>query len=1096
MRIPAQRPGAKLDFTFGPWDNGINEKADPGTLGPADLRAAVNVLLDETPGQAWKRWGNQEVALLPSGLPPKFGYVFKKNDGTEYLLLSDGTTIYVTTDLVTITQLVTGLDDTAYLQFETAEGKCWISNGTDSTMWYDGTTLVALDREYGDAVLAVADAGTDGTHIVDAALTSAVTDYWKDRKVVITSGTAIGKEGTVTAFDPASDTLTITPELVGLTTGDSYKVGLIMPKARIMRYGTGTLFLGGTSENRSGIRFNRPDNVDTGIRMSLDNPSAWPTNYEISITQDDGDQVWSFSPAYKNRVLVTKGTAIYRLEPDSTYQFVAVLVSAQVGCRYPDSWAVKNELLHFMGNEQSGLLDLYITDMVSVKPRHKDGNLLPSFQEMYRSEPLYKYIARASTDQFNTGEKSTLCETGNGRLECRNIGTKAGWDEIRTAAVDTAVSEALETVTINGIPAWPQKYEANELPAAATPAWTKAVDGATSEAITDGKLINTTASFAAIFYYRNGVLDASKNSFISLRLKRSATAGLQVYFQNGSKGLWVDFSSSGIGILAWPAARVYVAGDTASDYKTINILLDKDGLASVYAAGARVWTGTAGTATAHPAYGITTNAIGYSSAGGTGYLDFIYEDLDFAFTAAQLGATIPTAGSVTVKIDYLRTPEAFGKYWFTLGNDFSGTAATGTDAAHIVDALLTGEDNFWNGRYVTITSGTYAGASGLVTAYDSATHKLTISGLPGDPGIGETFKINRGGTLGIETQSSADDITYGALAALTNGGEPAVDNANSLNRYLKLVLTLTRADVANGPELAEMIGGFLWRMTGQQVGVNISAWRKYLDEITVPSGAALVTKIRLATTITTPIESDWGAWQTIVTTNNIGTILSDVTFPVTVGQGRWLDVKVEGGPSAYGVTPNLENFLLNWQQGSSSRLAITSFVYKKRLYVTGISSTAAANDRLFVLDTNQAWTKILGQSLNRIVTFKGLIYGLSSIDDKIYQQEVEGKHTDGLVDVNAYIDPAAMDFGHQRFEITNIKVGSAAIVSNVTVYLSYDGVTFTSIGTLAFTGSGTKNLRVPHGRIGKRHFIRLQVPGNEGMAINMLKVSGRTKAEE
>jgi len=1098
MRVPVQRPGVKTEFTFGPWENGINEQADPGVLGPGDLRAAFNLLFDEVTGLATKRLGNKPVAINPIGyVPAKFGYVFKKTDGTEYFIISDGETIYYSTDLVTFTLLITGLDETAYLQFETAENKCWIFNGTDPDMWFDGTNFISMAHESGALS---ADSSTTTT-IVDATLIQGYgNDYWKNQKVVITDGAAAGAERVVTGFVEATGTLSFAA-IAGVTGTVGYMVGLIMPKGRIARYAQGTMFIGGTSENRSEIRFNRQDDPDTGIRMSLDNPRAWPAAYQLAITQDDGDQVWTFSPCYRNRVLVTKGTAIYRLEPDSTFQYLPVLITQEIGCRYPDSWAVKDELLHFMGNERSGLLDLYVTDMVSVKPRHKDGRLLPSFQEMFRSEPVYKYVARASADQFDTGDKSTLCKASAGRLECRELSTKTDWDGvIGTAKVSAAASEALDSVSIDGIPAWPQKYECNALPQNTSPVWTMYKYGAVTESAANGTLVDTIYPGAYITYYRDSVFNASKNSFVVFKVNPDGRIGsvlYRIYVQNGSKRALVELNDG----------RIWVNGVNAAAYgwqqiNTVHILLDKSGFLSVYLEGVRIFGPTVAvtpSAGVSPEGTYSTNCIairGFNRA-NNGYDNiqtyFIYEDADFAYTCAQLPATLPTTGSVTVKLDYTRAPDAFGKFWLTLGHDFSGTCEAGGSATTIIDADIPGEDDFWNGRVITVTSGAYVG-EGLVTDYVANTHTLTVSGLGGSPGTGATFKINRAGTVAIETQSSADDVTYSALAALVNGAQPA----SSLARYLKLKFTLTRADVANGPELAKLIGGFLWRMGAVQIGVNISAWRKFLADIAIPAGAALATKIRLATTLTTPLEADWGAWTTIANTNNIGTILSDVTFPITVGEGRWLDVKVEGGPSAFGVTSNLENFLLNWQEGSSSRLMITSFIYKKRLYITGISSAAAANDRMFVLNTKQAWSKFTGQYINRLFSFRGLIHGLSSVDENIYQMEVSGAYQDyaGPYPVVAYLEPAALDFGNQEYEVRNVKVGSVGVTSSIEVFLSYDGVTFTSMGVLAFTTTGTQNLRIPHGRTGKRHFIRLLGAGGEPMAINMLKVAGIVKAEQ
>jgi hypothetical protein len=567
-----------------------------------------------------------------------------------------------------------------------------------------------------------------------------------------------------------------------------------------------------------------------------------------------------------------------------------------------------------------------------------------------------------------------------------------------------------------------------------------------------------------------------------------------ILIQNGSKLVKLNITH-GQRILIGSPFVAEVACDL-TDYKTIGVLLDKDGVAAVYVDGARAWTGAANNA--DPALKSTVNAeillgcginticyVSQNNASATSStLDFMYEDPDFSYTVAQLATTLPSTGNIELKFNYTRTPDAFGKLWLTLGYDFSGTTATGTDATHIVDAALTGEDDFWNGRKVTITSGARNGDTGTVSDYDSATHKLTITGLAGDPGVGVTFQIDRAGTVGIETASSADDATYSAYAALTNGQEPAVDNATALAQYLKVRITLTRADYVNGPEVDKLIAGFMWRMQAALIGANIVNWRNVITETTIPTGAALVTKIRLATTPGTPAEGDWGAWQTFTSGQNIGTVLSDVP-PPAAGESRWLDVKVEGGPTAAGETPNLENLLLNWQEGANTRLLLTALVYKKRYYLTGLSSDSEYNNRLYVLDTMQAWTKFIGLPLNRLVSFRGLTYGFSAVDDKIYQLEVEGKYSYGSTAIDAYVDTGAIDGGNQRFELADVKVGHAGGACTMEVLHSYAGSVWTSLGSLAFTEPGTKILRVPRGYIGKRHYLRLRSAGAEAMAVNM-----------
>ena len=61
--------------------------------------------------------------------------------------------------------------------------------------------------------------------IEDAALTQADTDYWKGDIFLVTSGPAIGQARMITAFDPANDRLTISPNLTATpNTGDTYEI--------------------------------------------------------------------------------------------------------------------------------------------------------------------------------------------------------------------------------------------------------------------------------------------------------------------------------------------------------------------------------------------------------------------------------------------------------------------------------------------------------------------------------------------------------------------------------------------------------------------------------------------------------------------------------------------------------------------------------------------------------------------------------------------------------------------------------------------------------------------------------------------------------
>lgn len=73
------------------------------------------------------------------------------------------------------------------------------------------TAATILSRIYGGAaVTGTADSGTTTT-MVDAGLTQADTDYWNGAWVIFTSGNISGQCRRITAFDPATDTITFTP---------------------------------------------------------------------------------------------------------------------------------------------------------------------------------------------------------------------------------------------------------------------------------------------------------------------------------------------------------------------------------------------------------------------------------------------------------------------------------------------------------------------------------------------------------------------------------------------------------------------------------------------------------------------------------------------------------------------------------------------------------------------------------------------------------------------------------------------------------------------------------------------------------------------
>ena len=94
-----------------------------------------------------------------------------------------------------------------------------------------GASELAADavREIRALVSDTADSGSTTT-MVDAARTEADTDYWKGNIIVFTSGSISGQSRLITAFDPATDTITFTPATTQAVGTNTYE---IWPQGRV-----------------------------------------------------------------------------------------------------------------------------------------------------------------------------------------------------------------------------------------------------------------------------------------------------------------------------------------------------------------------------------------------------------------------------------------------------------------------------------------------------------------------------------------------------------------------------------------------------------------------------------------------------------------------------------------------------------------------------------------------------------------------------------------------------------------------------------------------------------------------------------------------
>lgn len=105
-----------------------------------------NVWVDEKPGSVVTANGYTKLGTLPSNLPPTLIIdFFISGSGSQSVIISDGQNVYKTTDYVNFTTVKTGLSEFFQLRGLVIRDKLWLTNGSDSVMTYDGTTLTVLD---------------------------------------------------------------------------------------------------------------------------------------------------------------------------------------------------------------------------------------------------------------------------------------------------------------------------------------------------------------------------------------------------------------------------------------------------------------------------------------------------------------------------------------------------------------------------------------------------------------------------------------------------------------------------------------------------------------------------------------------------------------------------------------------------------------------------------------------------------------------------------------------------------------------------------------------------------------------------------------
>lgn len=124
----------------------LNTVSSPGKLPESHSPNNQNVWMDEKPGSVVTANGYDKLGELPSGNPPTgFLEYAKSSDGTRKLIVTDGQTVYWTTDYVTFTSIITGLAQYFQVRMAVIRDKVWFTNGSDAVRVWDGSSVTVLD---------------------------------------------------------------------------------------------------------------------------------------------------------------------------------------------------------------------------------------------------------------------------------------------------------------------------------------------------------------------------------------------------------------------------------------------------------------------------------------------------------------------------------------------------------------------------------------------------------------------------------------------------------------------------------------------------------------------------------------------------------------------------------------------------------------------------------------------------------------------------------------------------------------------------------------------------------------------------------------
>jgi hypothetical protein len=676
-----------------------------------------------------------------------------------------------------------------------------------------------------------------------------------------------------------------------------------------------------------------------------------------------------------------------------------------------------------------------------------------------------------------------MTETSDGALEVGFLDDLGKWQNALVSASNIDLETTPGKVAILGSPVWNNRYDPYVFPENDTPPWTRVAFNI-QRSVSGGVLRSSALSLSQNgfdTFKRENILDSTKDVFVTMRVKCPFLSSLQnadsFFFNvyNGSKGVVVFGSRLGaLGIIntgSTPIASTFTCPQDT--FFTISLLLKSNGVVKLWADGVLVLTSTAGTTALNSVrWGFGFTNFADSAFTTQGAVDFAYFHYHTDFKGDQLSSqdlrvspitmpdTLPASGQIIVLNDFTRAPDVLKTVFWKENQALPQIALCGVTAASTIVQLDAAADmaRFAAGNVVDIRVNSTSklitdGSQRTIASVDTINKRITLTGAVVTTDA--TMSVYPfAGTMAVSSwTSTSTDFSSGndpaGFVSVANGAIPT----SQVKRAQRLKVIMTPTAAAVGPELDALTAGMLWTSAPLFIGSAIAGWRTLLATLTTPSGTTQAMQIRRTAVLTAPLEADWGPWINIVSGNNIGTILADGAPPTS----RQVQLKVEQGVSSVDLEPFAEALIVQWNEGSNALLPLVGILHKKRYLFCAAQSASLTNDRVIVVDRNDAFMKYVGWNLNALIHFGTLLIGFSSLDAKILSLDVAGLYNDQGAAIDAFIDSAEEFFADLEIR-KNIRYGFLHVGSSVwnltTSYKRQGDADFTGAAAFALDGTG------------------------------------------